>query len=80
MPQRDAPATPQFARGRRLPFAFSALDPDVRREPVWLEATDTAQSFGILYRPPGGEPRTARPADRRLTLAARVMRQRGPDD
>jgi pimeloyl-ACP methyl ester carboxylesterase len=46
-------------RGRRLPFAFSALDPTVRRDVVWLEATDTAQSFGILYRPPNREPKTA---------------------
>lgn len=45
-------------RGRRLPFAFSELDPAVRRDPVWLEATDTAQSFGILYRPPEREPKT----------------------
>jgi pimeloyl-ACP methyl ester carboxylesterase len=46
-------------RGRQLPFAFSTLDPGVRREPVWIEATDTAQSFGILYRPPKHEPKTA---------------------
>jgi pimeloyl-ACP methyl ester carboxylesterase len=48
----------QVERGRRLPFAFSELDPAVRRDVVWLEATDTAQSFGILYRPPEREPRT----------------------
>jgi pimeloyl-ACP methyl ester carboxylesterase len=46
-------------RGRRLPVAFSTLDPAVRREVVWLEATDTAGSSGILYRPPNHEPRTA---------------------
>lgn len=46
-------------RGRRLPFAFSYLDPAVRREIVYLEATDTAPSFGVLYRPPGREPKTA---------------------
>ena len=46
-------------RGRRLPFAFSHLDPAVRREVVWLDATDTAQSQGILYTPPSGEPKTA---------------------
>ena len=39
-------------RARRLPFAFADLDPSVRRDVVYLEATDTAQSFGILYRPP----------------------------
>ena len=37
---------------RRLPFAFTQLDAAVRRDVVWLEAADTAQSFGILYRPP----------------------------
>ncbi len=46
-------------RARRLPFAFSRLDPAVRREIVYLEASDTGQSFGVLYRPPGREPRTA---------------------
>ena len=46
-------------RVRRLPFAFSELDPSVRRDVVWLEATDTAQSFGILYRPANHEPKTA---------------------
>lgn len=46
-------------RVRRLPFAFSYLDPAVRKEVTWLEASDTAQSFGILYRPPSSEPRTA---------------------
>ncbi len=45
-------------RVRRLPFGFPELDERVRRDPVWLEATDTAQSFGILYRPPDHEPRT----------------------
>ncbi|WP_322795293.1 hypothetical protein [Tepidiforma sp.] len=45
-------------RTRRLPFAFASLDPAIRREVVYLEASDTAQSFGILYRPPGREPRT----------------------
>jgi len=45
-------------RVRRLPFAFTELDPAVRREVVWLEATDTAQSFGILYRPANHEPKT----------------------
>lgn len=46
-------------RGRRLPFAFTHLDPAVRREIVYLEATDTVQSFGVLYRPPHHEPKTA---------------------
>src|SRR5690606_31344021 len=46
-------------RVRRLPFAFSQLDPAVRREVTWLDASDTAQSFGILYRPPSGDPKTA---------------------
>ena len=52
-------AEPNVERGRRLPFAFSSLDPAVRREIVWLEATDTAGSSGILYRPPKHEPKTA---------------------
>jgi pimeloyl-ACP methyl ester carboxylesterase len=52
---RSAPET----RGRRLPFAFTELDPAVRRDVAYLEATDTAQSFGILYRPPAHEPRIA---------------------
>lgn len=46
-------------RVRRLPFAFTHLDPAVRREVTWLDASDTAQSFGILYRPPSGNPKTA---------------------
>jgi pimeloyl-ACP methyl ester carboxylesterase len=46
-------------RVRRLPFAFTHLDPDVRRDIVYLEATDTAPSFGVLYRPAGHEPKTA---------------------
>jgi pimeloyl-ACP methyl ester carboxylesterase len=46
-------------RGRRLPFAFSELDPAIGREPVWLEASDTGQSFGILYTPPAGRARQA---------------------
>jgi pimeloyl-ACP methyl ester carboxylesterase len=45
-------------RARRLPFAFSYLDPAVRKDVVYLDASDTAHSFGILYRPPGREPRT----------------------
>ncbi|MGE5597237.1 MAG: hypothetical protein ACM3S1_14530 [Hyphomicrobiales bacterium] len=49
---------PEGERVRRLPFAFTELDPAVRRDVVWLEATDTAQSFGILYRPPVSEPKT----------------------
>jgi pimeloyl-ACP methyl ester carboxylesterase len=52
--------TQQFEqRVRRLPFAFTDLDPAVRRDVVYLDATDTAQSFGILYRPPNHDPRTA---------------------
>src|SRR6185295_14415525 len=50
---------PKPAPARRLPFAFSHLDASVRREVVFLEATDTAQSTGILYLPPSGDPRTA---------------------
>lgn len=46
-------------RVRRLPFAFTHLDPSVRRDVVYLEATDTAHSFGILYRPANREPKTA---------------------
>ncbi len=49
---------PLEARGRRLPFAFTALDPRIRRDVVYLDASDTAQTFGILYRPPDREPRT----------------------
>jgi len=44
---------------RRLPFAFSELDASVRRDIVYLDATDSGQSFGVLYRPAGREPRTA---------------------
>jgi pimeloyl-ACP methyl ester carboxylesterase len=40
-----------------LPFAFTHLDADVRRELVYLEATDTAQSFGVLYRPATSNPK-----------------------
>lgn len=46
-------------RVRRLPFAFTELDPAVRRDIVYLEATDTGQSFGVLYRPANHEPKTA---------------------
>ncbi|MEO6397149.1 MAG: alpha/beta hydrolase [Tepidiformaceae bacterium] len=46
-------------RVRRLPFAFTELDPTVRREIIYLEATDTGQSFGVLYQPAGHTPRTA---------------------
>ncbi|MBA4180673.1 MAG: alpha/beta hydrolase [Anaerolinea sp.] len=46
-------------RARRLPFAFTHLDDSVRRDVAYLEATDTAQSFGILYRPAKREPKTA---------------------
>jgi pimeloyl-ACP methyl ester carboxylesterase len=49
---------PLEERGRRLPFAFASLDPRVRRDVVYLEASDTAQTFGILCRPPDREPRT----------------------
>jgi pimeloyl-ACP methyl ester carboxylesterase len=50
---------PVEGRTRRLPFAFTALDPAVRAEPTWLEASDGGGSFGILYRPPSGEATTA---------------------
>jgi pimeloyl-ACP methyl ester carboxylesterase len=50
---------PTEERARRLPFAFTRLDPGVRRETVYLDASDTAQSFGILYRPATGNPKTA---------------------
>ena len=46
-------------RVRRLPFAFTKLDPAIRRDIVYLEATDTGQSFGVLYRPASEEPKTA---------------------
>ena len=45
-------------RVRRLPFAFTHLDASVRRDVVYLEATDTAHSFGVLYRAAGREPKT----------------------
>jgi len=50
---------PSEERVRRLPFAFSKLDPSVRRDVVYLDASDTAQSFGILYRPANHNPKTA---------------------
>jgi len=46
-------------RRRRLPFAFRTLDPAVRREVVYLEANDSAQSSGVLYLPSNHSPRTA---------------------
>lgn len=49
---------PTEERARRLPFAFTSLDPSVRRDVAYLEATDTAQGFGILYRPAGRDPKT----------------------
>ncbi len=45
-------------RSRRLPFAFTDLDRSVRREPAYLEASDGAQTFGVLYEPAGRQPRT----------------------
>jgi pimeloyl-ACP methyl ester carboxylesterase len=51
--------SPPPARARRLPFAFTSLDPEVRREIVYLDASDAAQSFGVLYRPARGDPKTA---------------------
>ncbi|MFN0096683.1 MAG: hypothetical protein ACKVVT_18150 [Dehalococcoidia bacterium] len=50
---------PSESRVRRLPFAFSQLDPSVRREIVYLDASDGAQSSGVLYEPGRGEPKTA---------------------
>jgi pimeloyl-ACP methyl ester carboxylesterase len=58
---------PPEPRGRRLPFAFSGLDPSVRRELVHLEASDTAMSFGALYQPPA----------RAATTAVYLMHPRG---
>ncbi|MFN8618660.1 MAG: hypothetical protein U0837_16350 [Dehalococcoidia bacterium] len=49
---------PSEERARRLPFAFAYLDPSVRKDVVYLDATDTAQSFGILYRPANHDPKT----------------------
>ncbi|MGK2964951.1 MAG: hypothetical protein ACSLFM_05025 [Tepidiformaceae bacterium] len=43
---------------RRLPFAFREIDPEVRREIVYLEASDSALSFGVLYGPAGVETST----------------------
>ena len=53
------PQQPLEERGRRLPFAFSRLDPSIRKDVVYFEASDTAQSSGILYRPANREPKTA---------------------
>ncbi len=50
---------PLEERVRRLPFAFTSLDPSVRQQVVYLNANDTAQSFGILYRPANHDPKTA---------------------
>jgi pimeloyl-ACP methyl ester carboxylesterase len=47
------------SRPRRLPFAFTNLDPSVTREPIFLDASDGAQSMGILYTPSGPRPKTA---------------------
>ena len=49
---------PSEERARRLPFAFAYLDPLVRKDVVYLDATDTAQSFGILYGPANHDPKT----------------------
>lgn len=46
-------------RPRQLPFAFTELDASVVREPTFLEASDGAQSFGILYTAAGQQPKTA---------------------
>ncbi|MGD9933866.1 MAG: alpha/beta hydrolase [Dehalococcoidia bacterium] len=43
---------------RRLPFAFSELDSSVRRDVLYLDASDTAQSSGVLYRPANREAKT----------------------
>ncbi|HET7737938.1 MAG TPA: hypothetical protein VFK32_05125 [Tepidiformaceae bacterium] len=43
---------------RRLPFAFREIDAEVRREIMYLEASDSALSFGVLYRPAGREAKT----------------------
>src|SRR2546423_365613 len=40
---------------RGLPFAFTHLDTDVRRELVYVDARDSAQGLGVLYRPAAGE-------------------------
>jgi pimeloyl-ACP methyl ester carboxylesterase len=37
---------------RRLAFGFTELDPTVRQTVLFLQATDGAQSSGILYEPP----------------------------
>ncbi|HKS90600.1 MAG TPA: hypothetical protein VJQ83_01630 [Tepidiformaceae bacterium] len=50
---------PAEGRVRRLPFAFTSLDESVRAEPAWLEASDGAGSFGILYQQAGAAPKTA---------------------
>jgi pimeloyl-ACP methyl ester carboxylesterase len=54
-----AEASPASPPARRLPFAFTELNPAVRRDIVYLDATDTGQSFGVLYRPAARQPRTA---------------------
>ncbi len=50
---------PAESRVRRLPFAFTSLDPSVHAEPAWLEASDGAGSFGILYQRAGDTPTSA---------------------
>jgi len=50
---------PTEERARRLPFAFTEIDPAIRRDLVYLEASDTAQSFAVLYRLAVFEPTTA---------------------
>ena len=43
----------------RLPFAFTGIDPTIRREIVYHHAADGVPLSGILYQPPTSEPRTA---------------------
>src|SRR5262249_50705808 len=40
----------------RLPFAFAAIDPQIRREIVYHHAADGVPLGGIPYRPPSGQP------------------------
>ena len=52
-------STSSESRPRRLPFAFTELDRSVTREPIFLDASDGAQSMGILYTPPASPAKTA---------------------
>jgi len=43
----------------RVPFHYAAIDPAIRREPVWFDAADGVPLQGLLHRPPAGDPDVA---------------------